>query len=117
MLLDFFGGHGHSHDVIDHGHIHENGQKHLHDHNNIELNGNSRVHPNDSHTHVEMDSVKTIYDDTQKKSDESVNSKNLKSKHREFFELFKGTGLIVFLANLIHKAADGLVIGAGIILK
>ncbi len=25
----------------------------------------------------------------------------------------KGHGLIVFLANLIHKCADGLVIGAG----
>lgn len=110
MIFDFFGGHGHSHDsgANEHGHSHGNGHVH-----------SNTVSPDEVHDDHEIRLYKINGKVVAKEeNDEKIGGYDLRGKspiseHKKFFELFKGTGLLIFLANLIHKAADGLVIGAG----
>ena len=102
MIFDFFGGHAHTHDeptthssnsvkpVAEFGDFEET---------NIDLESEKRQRKeesNSSNDHL--------------KATEAHNTKHLNAK--SFLEKFKGAGLIVFMANLIHKCGDGLVIGA-----
>lgn len=110
MIFDFFGGHGHSHDsgANEHGHSHGNGHVH-----------SNTVSPDEVHDDHEIRLYKINGKVVAKEeNDEKIGGYDLRGKspiseNKKFFELFKGTGLLIFLANLIHKAADGLVIGAG----
>ena len=133
MMLDIFGGHGHSHEIPDnHGHSHD-------------------IHVSDvKHDHSDCPRLSDVHDDHEIKTDKVVtetpvqDSNNIQNKRpyccactlllcnavhpseiektsksliisqfKQFLLLFKGAGLMIFLANLIHKLADGLVIGAG----
>jgi zinc transporter ZupT len=48
-----------------------------------------------------------------KGSKKSNKFQSLLATNKKFLGQLKGVGCIIFLANLIHKVADGLVIGAG----
>lgn len=90
MLMDCFGQGGHEHS---HGHFDDS--------DDVEKNNDIR-----------LDKINSQPNKLSSVVPEAENP-NFKTKSKKFIKLFRGTGLIVFLANLVHKCADGLVIGAG----
>lgn len=93
MMFDFFGGHSHS---DEHGHSHEV---------SCEVNNGCELNEIEPEINSKSKGEYSLNSTSDKKSGDD------RAKIK-FFDLFKGTGLIVFLANLVHKCADGLVIGA-----
>lgn len=90
MLLDCFG-------QSSHGHSHEETES---------------CYDKKENNQIQLESLNI---DTRQKILVAPQSKtlDLTIKSKKFIKLLKGTGFIVFLANLVHKCADGLVIGAG----